>query len=206
MRVREHFSSRNGHRPRFVRQKLRTVTRSTAETAHEPEDRQQHDGAEDGHAEAGEVEVERLRLAGREPVDQPAERRADHAHDHADQATLPAPVAAADDEVRGPADDRAEDHPCDETHGGSLREHLYKGHCTRTLVQLLLCVMEEKNVREIRDSKALAAMSHPLRRRLLDVLHLDGPATASTLAAQTGKAVGNVSHHLKVLAASELVE
>jgi DNA-binding transcriptional ArsR family regulator len=66
--------------------------------------------------------------------------------------------------------------------------------------------MEEKNVREIRDSKALAAMSHPLRRRLLDVLHLDGPATASTLAAQTGQAVGNVSHHLKVLAASELVE
>ncbi|MEV6830117.1 helix-turn-helix domain-containing protein [Amycolatopsis sp. NPDC051102] len=66
--------------------------------------------------------------------------------------------------------------------------------------------MEEENVREIRDSKALAAIAHPLRRRLLDLLHLDGPATASALAARTDQAVGNISHHLKVLAASELVE
>ncbi len=63
-----------------------------------------------------------------------------------------------------------------------------------------------ENVREIRDSKVLAAMSHPLRRRLLDLLHLDGPATASMLAAKTGQAVGNISHHIKVLAAAKLVE
>jgi DNA-binding transcriptional ArsR family regulator len=61
-------------------------------------------------------------------------------------------------------------------------------------------------VHEIRDSRVLAAMSHPLRRRLLDVLHLDGPATASGLAEALGSAVGNISHHLKVLASAGLVE
>jgi DNA-binding transcriptional ArsR family regulator len=62
------------------------------------------------------------------------------------------------------------------------------------------------DIREIRDSKVLAAMSHPLRRRLLELLHLDGPATASMLAARTEQAVGNISHHMKVLAAAKLVE
>ncbi|WP_037361871.1 ArsR/SmtB family transcription factor [Amycolatopsis orientalis] len=57
---------------------------------------------------------------------------------------------------------------------------------------------------EVRDSQVLAAMSHPLRRRLLDVLKLDGPATASVLAEKTGQAVGNVSHHLKVLSEAGL--
>ncbi|WP_086854008.1 ArsR/SmtB family transcription factor [Amycolatopsis kentuckyensis] len=62
------------------------------------------------------------------------------------------------------------------------------------------------DIREIRDSKVLAAMSHPLRRRLMELLHLDGPATASVLAAKSGQAVGNISHHMKVLAAARLVE
>jgi DNA-binding transcriptional ArsR family regulator len=55
------------------------------------------------------------------------------------------------------------------------------------------------------DSKVLAAMAHPLRRRLMDVLTVDGPATVSTLAERTDQAVGNISHHMKVLAAAELV-
>ncbi|WP_285781030.1 helix-turn-helix domain-containing protein [Microbispora sp. NBRC 16548] len=66
--------------------------------------------------------------------------------------------------------------------------------------------MSDRPTREVRDSKVLAAMSHPLRRRLLDILRVDGPSTASVLADRTGQAVGNISHHLKVLAASELVE
>jgi DNA-binding transcriptional ArsR family regulator len=66
--------------------------------------------------------------------------------------------------------------------------------------------MTVPDVREIRDSKVLAAMSHPLRRRLMDVLEVHGPSTASALAQRTGQAVGNISHHLKVLAASDLVE
>ncbi|MEC3981526.1 ArsR/SmtB family transcription factor [Amycolatopsis sp. H20-H5] len=66
--------------------------------------------------------------------------------------------------------------------------------------------MPDREVRQIHDSKVLAAMSHPVRRRLMDVLSVYGPATASALAERTGQAVGNISHHLKVLAASELVE
>ncbi|WP_020664416.1 ArsR/SmtB family transcription factor [Amycolatopsis benzoatilytica] len=59
---------------------------------------------------------------------------------------------------------------------------------------------------EIRDSRVLAAVAHPLRNRLLALLKLDGPATASVLAEKTGQAVGNVSHHLKVLSEAALVE
>src|SRR3954447_12397667 len=61
------------------------------------------------------------------------------------------------------------------------------------------------HVRQITDSRVLAAMSHPLRRRLMDILRVDGPATASGLAERTGQAVGNISHHLHTLAACDLV-
>jgi DNA-binding transcriptional ArsR family regulator len=66
--------------------------------------------------------------------------------------------------------------------------------------------VDDLETREIKDSKVLAAMSHPLRRRLLDVLRVAGPSTVSSLAGHTGQAVGNISHHLRVLAASGLVE
>ncbi|MDH2424557.1 helix-turn-helix domain-containing protein [Sphaerisporangium sp. TRM90804] len=66
--------------------------------------------------------------------------------------------------------------------------------------------MDKRNVRQITDSRVLAALAHPLRRRLMDVMKVDGPATASALAAATGQAVANISHHLRVLAACELVE
>ncbi|MET7952222.1 metalloregulator ArsR/SmtB family transcription factor [Micromonospora sp. NPDC005324] len=55
------------------------------------------------------------------------------------------------------------------------------------------------------DSRALAALSHPLRRRVMDVLKVHGPATVGVLAQRTGAPVGNISHHLKVLAAADLV-
>ncbi len=51
----------------------------------------------------------------------------------------------------------------------------------------------------------VSAVHHPLRRRLMEVLWLDGPATASILSARTDQLVGNVSHHLKVLAKAGLV-
>ncbi len=62
-----------------------------------------------------------------------------------------------------------------------------------------------KPIREVTDAKVLSALSHPLRGRLLDILKVDGPATASTLAERTDQAVGNISHHLKVLAQCELI-
>jgi DNA-binding transcriptional ArsR family regulator len=58
----------------------------------------------------------------------------------------------------------------------------------------------------VTDSRVLAAMSHPLRRRLLDALAVDGPSTVSMLAERTGQASGNVSHHVKVLHEASLVE
>ncbi|MEH0984242.1 ArsR/SmtB family transcription factor [Micromonospora sp. CPCC 205556] len=65
--------------------------------------------------------------------------------------------------------------------------------------------MEPIQVRQITDSRVLAAMSHPLRRRLLDVLKVHGASTVGMLAERTGQAPANISHHLKVLAAGDLV-
>ncbi len=52
----------------------------------------------------------------------------------------------------------------------------------------------------------IAAIHHPLRRRLIDLLGVEGPATASQLAGRTGELVGNISHHLKVLAVAGVIE
>jgi DNA-binding transcriptional ArsR family regulator len=62
------------------------------------------------------------------------------------------------------------------------------------------------SVQVVTESRVLAAMSHPLRRRLLDALAVDGPSTVGMLAARTGQASGNVSHHVKVLHEATLVE
>ncbi|MEV4120972.1 helix-turn-helix domain-containing protein [Micromonospora sp. NPDC049645] len=65
--------------------------------------------------------------------------------------------------------------------------------------------MDTPDVRQITDSRVLAAMAHPLRRRLMDVFKVHGPSTVGLLAERTDQAPANVSHHLKVLAAADLV-
>lgn len=65
--------------------------------------------------------------------------------------------------------------------------------------------MSQQRTRHITDARVLAALTHPLRSQLLEILQLDGPATASVLAERTGQAVGNISHHLKVLATCDLI-
>jgi DNA-binding transcriptional ArsR family regulator len=60
--------------------------------------------------------------------------------------------------------------------------------------------------RRTADPSVIAAIHHPLRRRLIDLLGADGPSTASRLAASTGELVGNISHHLKVLAAAGVIQ
>jgi DNA-binding transcriptional ArsR family regulator len=62
------------------------------------------------------------------------------------------------------------------------------------------------DVRQISDYRVLAAMNHPLRRRLLTLLKLDGPATVGQLAERTDQAAGNISHHLRALATAGLIE
>lgn len=59
---------------------------------------------------------------------------------------------------------------------------------------------------QIKDAAVLKAVAHPVRRRLLDVLRVDGPSMPSVLARVTGQAVANVSHHLRVLADAGLIE
>ena len=66
--------------------------------------------------------------------------------------------------------------------------------------------MVTTQIQQITDSAVLAAMAHPLRRRLMDVLRVDGPSTVTMMAGRTGQAAGNISHHLKTLAACGLVE
>ncbi|MFI7488154.1 ArsR/SmtB family transcription factor [Micromonospora echinaurantiaca] len=65
--------------------------------------------------------------------------------------------------------------------------------------------MPNADVRQVTDSRVLAALAHPLRRRLMDVLKVHGPSTVGALAERTEQAPANVSHHLKVLAAADLV-
>ena len=65
---------------------------------------------------------------------------------------------------------------------------------------------DRPDIREVTDARVLAALAHPLRRRLMDVLRVHGPATASVLAERTEQHVGNVSHHIRALAEVGLVE
>lgn len=50
------------------------------------------------------------------------------------------------------------------------------------------------------DARSLRALAHPLRIRILSVLRLDGPTTATRLAARLEQDSGNVSWHLRQLA------
>ena len=66
--------------------------------------------------------------------------------------------------------------------------------------------MAKREVRQVTDSRVLAVLAHPLRRRLMDVLKVDGPSTATSMAGRTGQAVANVSHHVRMLQGADLVE
>jgi DNA-binding transcriptional ArsR family regulator len=56
------------------------------------------------------------------------------------------------------------------------------------------------------DERALVALSHPLRWRLLALLRADGPATATRLAERVHSSSGLTSYHLRKLAEYGLVE
>jgi DNA-binding transcriptional ArsR family regulator len=56
------------------------------------------------------------------------------------------------------------------------------------------------------DARALHALTHPLRVRLLGLLRREGPATASQLARRTGLSSGSTSYHLRRLGAAGLAD
>jgi DNA-binding transcriptional ArsR family regulator len=59
---------------------------------------------------------------------------------------------------------------------------------------------------EVTDVRALRALAHPLRNRLLGHLRVNGPATASRLGRVVGESSGSTSYHLRQLAAYGFVE
>ena len=58
----------------------------------------------------------------------------------------------------------------------------------------------------VTDVRALRALAHPLRKRLLGLLRLDGPSTATLLGQRVGESSGSTSYHLRQLAAYGFVE
>ena len=59
---------------------------------------------------------------------------------------------------------------------------------------------------QVTDVRALRALAHPLRNRLLGQLRLEGPATASQLGRAVGESSGSTSYHLRQLAEYGFVE
>jgi predicted ArsR family transcriptional regulator len=53
--------------------------------------------------------------------------------------------------------------------------------------------------------ESLKALTHPVRVRMLGMLRIDGPATATTLAARLGLNTGATSYHLRQLARAGFV-
>jgi DNA-binding transcriptional ArsR family regulator len=56
------------------------------------------------------------------------------------------------------------------------------------------------------DAAQLRALAHPLRLQLLELLHSEGPATASQLARRLGESSGATSYHLRALHRVGMVE
>ncbi len=66
--------------------------------------------------------------------------------------------------------------------------------------------MSEPRVKRVTDLAGLRALGHPLRLRLLGLLRLQGPATATTLSEMVGAAPNAVSYHLRQLAKAGFIE
>lgn len=59
--------------------------------------------------------------------------------------------------------------------------------------------------RNITDPKALRALAHPLRWKLIEFIGREGTATATQCAEETGESVANCSYHLNTLAKYDYV-
>ncbi|WP_166351731.1 ArsR/SmtB family transcription factor [Phytoactinopolyspora limicola] len=66
--------------------------------------------------------------------------------------------------------------------------------------------MVRGNEAQITDPQRLRALAHPLRNQLLDVLRIEGAATATRCAELTGESVASCSFHLRMLAKYGFIE
>src|SRR5262249_44824200 len=67
-------------------------------------------------------------------------------------------------------------------------------------LQTYLCMVAEQFDTTGDDVRAVRALAHPLRLRLLDLLRFEGPSTATLLARRVGESSGATSYHLRQLA------
>lgn len=58
---------------------------------------------------------------------------------------------------------------------------------------------------KVLDASSLKALAHPLRVRLLGLLRMDGPSTATALGERLGESSGTTSYHLRQLEAVGMV-
>ena len=89
---------------------------------------------------------------------------------------------------------------------GSAKKPLQRSLCT-PMVQV--CPIDPTPLEpavQVTDVRALRALAHPLRNRLLGQLRVNGPATASQLGRAIGESSGSTSYHLRQLAAYGFVE
>ena len=76
------------------------------------------------------------------------------------------------------------------------KKYLQNSLCNATLRRM----DEHQDSRKVvRDVRTLRAIAHPLRARLLVLLRIDGPATATELGRRTGESSGATSYHLRQL-------
>jgi DNA-binding transcriptional ArsR family regulator len=84
------------------------------------------------------------------------------------------------------------------------KEVLQRFFATPTVVVVTDPEPRERTVKRL-DPRALKALAHPLRVRILGSLRRIGPATATVLADRLGESSGLTSYHLRVLAAHDFV-
>ena len=70
-------------------------------------------------------------------------------------------------------------------------------------MQSFFCMKREV---EVRDPRALRALAHPIRIRLLGLLRREGPLTATEAGRRIDESSGSASYHLRQLARFGLVE
>lgn len=74
-------------------------------------------------------------------------------------------------------------------------------------IQALLCIcLTDPSVADVEEITVITAISHPLRRRIIDRLLLHGPTQVGTLARVFDAQVGSISHHLRMLQKADVVE
>src|SRR4029079_5406815 len=83
--------------------------------------------------------------------------------------------------------------------GRVVQAYLYNCSCRSTVSDM------DAEIGQARADE-LTTLHHPVRRRMLEFLNLNGPSTVGAIAAGLGQQVGSISHHMKTLERGGFVE